>query len=356
MTDERERDLASLGLNQEQADALSSIAEGEGGRVVRSHRNSVRLWTKSGELEVAVPARLHRQNRSPVVGDWVAFSGNTGAEAVVDVLPRKSSLSRAAAGRASEIQVVATNIDTVFVVAGLDADFNIRRLERMVTQVFSGGSTPVVVLNKADLVDDSTSYRAEVEAALPGVDVVIISALGEPGVEALDRYLTPATTVVLLGSSGVGKSSITNELLHRDVQAVGAVRESDLRGKHTTSHRELFALENGALIIDTPGLREVKLDADEDDLDATFSDIATLAESCRFRDCRHDGEPGCAVVAAIDSGDLARDRFDSYDKLRTEIADTQIRMAEHERRAKDKRFATHVRRTLKHSRRLKGDD
>jgi ribosome biogenesis GTPase len=258
----------------------------------------------------------------PVIGDWVGVVAGEGSERGVihHRLKRRSTVSRKAPGSRVEEQVLAANVDTIFLVTTLAGDLNARRLERYLTMIWEAGATPVVVLNKADLADDPVSAVRAMRERLPFADVIAISALTSDGLEQLMPYLLPATTVALLGSSGVGKSTLVNRLLGRDRQAVGAVRAEDDKGRHTTTARQLVPLEGGALLIDTPGMRELQAWVDESAVDGTFEDIATLAERCRFSDCAHAAEPGCAVREAVAAGALDERRLEHYRHLLREAA------------------------------------
>ncbi len=218
------------------------------------------------------------------------------------------------------------NVDTVFLVVGLDADFNLRRLERTLVLAWESGAEPVVVLNKADLAASALeTRRAEVAGIAPGVPVIVLAAKHGEGLDALAPWLAAARTVALLGSSGVGKSTIVNRLLGREKQKTQDVREADQRGRHTTTHRELVALPGGALLVDTPGLREIQLWSEGAGLEAAFDDVLSLARACRFRDCAHQGEPGCAVRAAVADGRLEPARLQSYLKLQAELRSIDVR-------------------------------
>lgn len=294
------------------------------GRVLVAHRGAYELYTEVGGLTGEISGRLRHQAAStedvPAVGDWVAIRPHEAQKAIIHaILPRKSKFSRQVAGSKTEQQLVATNVDTVLLVSGLDQNFNLRRIERYLVLTWESGATPVIVLNKADVCADVSACLAAVERIAPGVPIVVLSAL-QQGVEELHPYLNPGQTIALLGSSGVGKSTIMNQLLGAERQTVRPVRQGDDQGRHTTTQRELLQLPNGSLLIDTPGMREIQLWADERSLQETFSDIDQLASHCRFRDCRHEQEPGCAVQDAINRGMLDPDRLLSYRKLHREVA------------------------------------
>ncbi len=254
-------------------------------------------------------------------------------------LERRSTVSRAAAGRTVEEQVVATNVDIIFLVTALAQDLNPRRLERYLTLVWDAGSIPVVLLNKADLCADPAGAAESVRRRLPLVDVVVVSALEDAGLDQLAPYLRPAQTVALLGSSGVGKSTLVNRLLGAETLRVGAISEADGKGRHTTTARQLVMLPGGALLIDTPGMRELQLWGDESAVAGAFDDIASLAAECRFADCGHGSEPGCAVRDAVNVGRLDADRLDNFRRLGREAA--------FEERKRDKAVASENKRKWK---------
>jgi ribosome biogenesis GTPase len=253
------------------------------------------------------------------------------------VLPRSGSFvrQRLSDGRP---QVLAANVDTAFLVSGLDDDLNLRRIERYLVLAHDGGVTPVVVLNKVDVALDLERAVSEVHAVAAGTRVVVTSAIEGTGIDELRSFLERGSTACLLGSSGVGKSTITNALLGEERQVTKALREDDSKGRHTTSHRELFALPAGGLLIDTPGLRTVGVLGDSDSVQATFDEVESLARECRFNDCHHEGEPGCAVAAAIEAGTLPPDRLASHHKLEAERHSAEIRSDQRARREADRKL------------------
>jgi ribosome biogenesis GTPase len=302
-------------------------------RISQQHKALYRAICEQGEISAEVSGKFHFEAGGPgdypTVGDWVAilFMPDEMKGIVQARLPRKSAFIRNVAGEETAEQVVAANIDTVFIVNGLDGDFNVRRIERYLAMAWESGSAPVIILNKADLCDDVESRVSEVESLAIGVPVHAISAAREAGLDIIKRYLLPGMTAALLGSSGVGKSSIINRLLGEDRLKVNDVREWDSRGRHTTTYRQMILLDGGGIIIDTPGMRLVKLWGDEDAVDRAFEDIEEMGESCKFRDCQHQSEPGCAVHAALSDGSLDRKRFDSYLKLKKELRYLEARQA-----------------------------
>ncbi len=293
------------------------------GRVVLEHNHVYRVMAAEGERLAEVAGRLkHRasgQHALPVVGDWVALrlDPSGGRSQIREVLERQSWFSRRAAGRSTEEQVVAANIDTVFVVFGLDVPVKRRAIERYLVVARRSGAEPVVVLNKVDLVAQPALAAAEAGEAADGVPVVLVSTKTGIGLPDLEARLAPGRTVALIGPSGAGKSSIVNRLVGRELLPTGDVREWDARGRHTSVHRQLVLREAGGLVIDTPGMRELQL-WESGAVGETFGDIAALADACRFRDCRHEREPGCAVKAAVDAGVLGADRLESFRKLQRE--------------------------------------
>ena len=285
------------------------------------------VTTDEGEI-LAEPAgklryRSTKRSELPVAGDWVAVEPRDAEHRarLLAVLPRRTTLSRQAAGhRRSEEQVLAANLDTVFIVVGLDVAVNQRRIERFITAVRSGGITPVIVLNKADLNDAAEGLRADVEKLAGGAPVVTASATKRGGTKALKPWLGKRQTVAFLGLSGVGKSSLINRIVGDELQVVQEVRETDAKGRHTTSNRELFLGPGGVILLDTPGMREFQFWDFDTPLEELFPEVAALAAACRFRDCRHGTEPGCAVQAALTAGTVELGRVTSYLKLKAERA------------------------------------
>ena len=286
----------------------------------------------------------------PAVGDWVDLApkradGGDDRAVITAIQPRRSAFVRSAAdasrrtaGNLADEQVLAANVDVAFLVAGLDHDFNLRRLERYLAVAWSSGVRPVVVLNKADIALDLDQRLLDVESVAPAVPIVVLSALTGEHVTDLLAQLAPGQTAVVLGSSGVGKSTLVNALLGEQRQATAAVREDDSRGRHTTTHRELFVLPGGAMLIDTPGIRAIEVAGADDGVASAFDDITDLALSCRFSDCLHDGEPGCAVRAALDDGRLSADRLSSLRKLERELAHAERKGDARARAAETKRW------------------
>jgi len=318
--------LTSLGWNAFFLDQIArespvpSVA-----RVVEEQRGAYRV---AGDVDgwAEVSGRFRHDARVPAdfpaVGDWVCVVETPGAERAVITrrLDRRSTISRKAAGRVAEEQVVAANVDAIFLVTSLTEDLSPRRVERYLTMVRDAGAVPVVVLNKADLSSAAEVEADAVRARLPSVDVVLISARSGEGLDALARYLTPASTVALIGSSGVGKSTLVNRLLGTDLLRTAATRHADGKGRHTTTARHLVALPGGTLLIDTPGMRELQPWVDEQAVSTTFDDITDLAAHCRFGNCEHRAEPGCAVLLAVEQGSLTPDRLEHYRRLGREIA------------------------------------
>ncbi|WP_440896962.1 ribosome small subunit-dependent GTPase A [Amphibacillus sp. Q70] len=295
-------------------------------RVIVEHKQSYKILTDTEELSAVVSGAFAHQAMEradyPAVGDWVIIEKLIGeAKAVIHkLLTRQSSFSRKIAGLTTEEQIVAANVDFVFIVMSMNDDFKVRRLERYLIAAWDSGATPVIVLTKADLVDDVSSYIADAESVAFGVEIFAVSALTGLGVEKLSNYLEQGKTGTLLGSSGVGKSSLINALLAEDYMSVQTIREDDAKGRHTTTHRELILLSTGGCLIDTPGMRELQLWDQSGHLETSFQDIEELALQCKFRDCTHTSEPNCAVKQAVEKGQLEQGRLKSYFKLQRELA------------------------------------
>jgi ribosome biogenesis GTPase len=322
-------------------------------RIVEQHRSGYVIHDGSATWPAkSIPRLRHRVDEvseRPCVGDWCIAALRHGGEWMIEeLLPRFSTLVRGAAGENQARQAIAVNIDHVLIVTGMDRDFNLRRIERYLALVSSSGAQPSLVLTKADKTDAVDALRAEVEAIAPGTGVFAINAKSSDSCAALAAQLKPGQTAVLVGSSGAGKSTLTNTLLGSEVQSTGTLREADGRGRHTTVSRALKPLPGGACLIDTPGLREIKLTGDEDLAQAGFEDIDALAATCRFRDCQHQKEPGCAVQAAVASGELIPERLYSWSKLSGEISRAGAgALARRERKQHDATMARALRDVLK---------
>jgi ribosome biogenesis GTPase len=339
-------ELESLGWN----DRLSSLYEpfaADGvvaGRVSIQHRGAYDVLTELGELRCEVTRRLVHEATAtadlPVVGDWVvvALGSEDGSGTITAVLPRLTKFSRKVSWQATEEQVLAANVDVAFLVTSMNEDLNLRRLERYLILAWESGARPVIVLTKADLHPNPEAAVAEVETIAGDVPVLALSSVTGSGLGAVSTLLGPGVTAVLLGSSGVGKSTLVNTLVGEELLATQEIRD-DGKGRHTTIRRELVQLPTGGLVIDTPGIRELQLWVADEGIDEAFEDVTELFAHCRFSDCAHDREPGCAVRAALEDGTLAAERWDSYLKLQGEL--------EHLDRKLDKRAAAEARKRWK---------
>ncbi|ADO74460.1 ribosome small subunit-dependent GTPase A [Stigmatella aurantiaca] len=323
--------LESLGWGPDLDPALSHLSSSSPfplvpGRVVRQARGLLSVQTAERLFLARTSGRLLHQAAGiealPTVGDWVALTLPQGeGEALLQaVLPRRGVLVRREAGSEHEGQLIAANLDVVFLVAGLDGNFNPRRIERGLAVAWKSGATPVVLLSKADLHEDVPARLAEVRALAPGVSVFALSTHLGTGLDEVRACLPPGKTGLLLGSSGVGKSTLVNRLLEEERLATQSVRVDDNKGRHTTTHRELFMLPQGGLLIDGPGVRELGLWGEEEGVEQAFVDVLTLAAGCRFSNCGHQREPGCAVRAEVEAGRLSQERLDHFEKLQREQA------------------------------------
>jgi ribosome biogenesis GTPase len=330
--------LTAIGWNDRWASLLAEHgADAEPGRVLRHDGVAVQVRTPAGDRTV----KLRRGVDAVTVGDWLVVDG----EQVVALLPRSSLLRRRAAG-GDDQQLLAANLDLVLLVCGLDRPLTAGRIQRGEALAWDAGAHPILVLTKADMVDEVDTAVSELDAAHPGLERLITSSVTGRGIPDLRARMAGATSV-LLGESGAGKSRLVNALLGSEAAVVGAVRSADAKGRHTTTNRQLHLLPDGGVVIDSPGIREVGLAGDEESVDATFADLDELGEECRFSDCSHTGEPGCAIALAIDAGEITQDRLDAYLELRAEAIAAARRADEHANRAHQRRFSKTVKSYLK---------
>ncbi|UOR13039.1 ribosome small subunit-dependent GTPase A [Halobacillus amylolyticus] len=294
------------------------------GRITRAAQDIYTVRTETDSYTSTVSGKFRHDAEVshiwPAIGDWVVYEPYDQDKARIHkVLNRRTVLSRKAAGTGNDEQIIAANVDAVFIVTSLVKEFNVQRIERYVMQVYESGARPAIVCTKQDLCDDVVSKLAQIERHAPGIPVYTVNSLDGSGIDKLEQELIAGETISLIGSSGVGKSTLINRLLGETVQQTEQIREEDGRGRHTTTHRELFSLPNGTVIIDTPGMRELQLWGESTNVDAAFSDIEQLSLQCKFRDCSHDKEPGCAVMKAIEADELTPDRLKNYNKMIREV-------------------------------------
>jgi len=346
---------------------LSKIENSFPARIACEQKNLYTIFCEAGELLGEVSGKFKHDAGSradfPAVGDWVVVTPrpNDNRATIHSLLPRKTVFSRKAIlgggpayglGRTEE-QILTANIDSVFLVSGLDGDFNLRRIERYLSVAWDSGAVPIIVLNKSDLSENIEIQIEQVEGIALGVLIYPVSAKNNQGMESLIEHIGKGKTVTFLGSSGVGKSSIINCLLGNDQLVIGELRKSDGRGRHTTTYREMLLLPNGGIVIDTPGMREIQVWTDSDGMERTFSDIEELANRCRFRDCNHATEPGCAIMKALDDGTLDKKRYNNYLRLQKEVRHLKLRQDQKEARRISREWDKKIRQHHKNMKELR---
>ncbi|WP_422485506.1 ribosome small subunit-dependent GTPase A [Gudongella sp. DL1XJH-153] len=341
--------MEKIGYNEFYKDEFKEIVARESGmipgRVSAVHRERYQVITEHGESWATLKGSIFYNSPEsviyPTTGDFVAVRHNpVGEDIIYKVLKRKSEFSRMDSFNRNK-QVVAANFDYVLILSSMNKDFNIKRLDRYIVSAWESGAEPLVVLTKSDISDDFSMYVDAIESNSPGVKVFPVSSITGAGIEALKDYLKSESTLVLLGSSGVGKSSLVNALAESEVMKVNTIRENDAKGKHTTTHRQLIVLDDGTMVIDTPGMRELELWSADSGMEEAFHDIAAIADRCRFRDCSHNDEPGCAIRYALKSGELANSRWNNYLKLKKESEYARAKeekSARVQKKAQEKKF------------------
>lgn len=348
--------LNELGLTRAIKTAFDAVNDGtlQLGRIVETrsqfyyvHTGDMVVTTQvSGKIKFDAESKSHM----PVVGDWVGFQIQADGDGVIrHILPRKGLISRKIVGDVTDQQLVAAHVDKVIIMSSLDQEFNIAKVERFLTAIFESGVTPVVVFNKVDLVDDIGLYQDDLKRVSDSVSSYTISAKHGEGLALLKQEFEPNKTLCVVGSSGVGKSTLVNNLLGDTITAVGLVREGDDKGRHTTTHKEMYRLENGSILIDTPGIRELQLWGEGEGLDESFDDVVALAKSCRFSDCSHENEPKCAVLEAVQNGKLSEKRLENYRKQKKEIDALELKKTIHARR-KSQKYLSKMRKQIKNRR------
>jgi ribosome biogenesis GTPase / thiamine phosphate phosphatase len=315
--------LQQLGWTDEHKEAFSKYSNPYvPGRVACRQKTVWEVFIDGGSVTAGISGALRKLGRFPAVGDFIVLlhQPESGISTIVDILPQKTRFTRGTSGREGTDQVLAANVDIIFIVTAAGPDLNARRIERYLAIAHASGARPVIVINKSDLADDLDVLAEEIVPVSAGIPVIPVSAMSGDGLGQLETFLTPQTTIILIGSSGVGKSTLINRLLDMTVQDTSHVRKSDGKGRHTTTVRQLFVLKGGALMIDSPGIREVGIGTASGGIAGTFPDILDLAENCRFSDCRHEQEPGCAVQDAVRSGNLSSSRLENFHRLMRELA------------------------------------